>query len=254
MNAKTICSSLKEVIKANSTTIMIGFGVVTMGAACVLGAKNAIKANELIKERKEVTGKENLSAKETIETVWKECLPPALLFATGAGLVLAGHKIDIRKSAAFAAAYTISETAKKELEDAAVEMIGEKKFNEIKSKVNEKVLEKDPITDDKPVIVTGTGNTLCYDKISGRYFESNIERIKAIINELNKRLLDEGYVRLNDFYDYFPELDEIAIGDDLGWQTDKGLIEANFDAKIAKDGRPCIVIDFRVQPKFNLGW
>ena len=254
MNFKTVYLSLKEVIKANSTTIMIGAGIVTMGCACVLGAKNAIKANELLKAKKEELETEKLTVEQTVKTVWKECVPPVLLFGAGAGLILAGHKIDIRKGAAFAAAYTISETAKKELEEAAVEVIGEKKFDEIKSKVNEKVLEKDPIGEDKPVIVTGTGNTLCYDKISGRYFESNIERIKAIINELNKRLLDEGYVRLNDFYDYFPELDEIAIGDDLGWQTDKGLIEADFDAKIAKDGRPCIVIDFRIQPKFNLGW
>lgn len=254
MNLKAVYSSLKEVVRANSTTIMIGVGIVAMGGAGVLAVKNSVKANRLIEAKKEKLEKEKLNPKETIETVWKEYLPPVLLFSAGAGLVLAGHKVDIRKSAAFAAAYTISETAKKELEDAAVEVIGDKKLDEIKSKVNEKVLEKDPISEDKPVIVTGTGNTLCYDKISGRYFESNIERIKAIINELNKRLLDEGYIRLNDFYDYFPELDEIAIGDDLGWQTDKGLIEADFDAKIAKDGRPCIVIDFRIQPKFNLGW
>ena len=253
MNFKTVYSSLKEVIKANSTTIMIGAGIVTMGCAGVLGAKNAIKANELLKAKKEELETEKLTVEQTVKTVWKECVPPVLLFGAGAGLILAGHKIDIRKGAAFAAAYTISETAKKELEEAAVEVIGEKKFDEIKSKVNEKVLDKDP-ANEQSIVVTGSGDTLCYDKISGRYFKSSIERIKAIINELNKRLLDEGYIRLNDFYDYFPELDEIVIGDDLGWQFDKGLIEADFDAKIAKNGEPCIVIDFRIQPKFYLGW
>ena len=55
---------------------------------------------------------------------------------------------------------------------------------------------------------------------------------------------------LNDFYDEHG-LDHIDLGDDLGWNIQKGLIDIDLRAKIADNGKPCIVLDFSVAPRYD---
>ena len=99
------------------------------------------------------------------------------------------------------------------------------------------------------IIVSGNGNTRCFDTITKRRFISDIEAIKKIVNELNRRMISgDDYVSLNDFY-YELGLDGSSIGDELGWNVSDGLIELDFSAQLDKDGVPCIVIDYAVTPK-----
>ena len=66
------------------------------------------------------------------------------------------------------------------------------------------------------VIVTEKGNTLCRDSISGRYFKSDIDKIKKVVNELNRQLIHQNYISLNEFY-YELGLDSTKNGSYLGW-------------------------------------
>jgi hypothetical protein len=91
---------------------------------------------------------------------------------------------------------------------------------------------------------------LCYDAVSGRYFKSDIDKLKKAENILNRRLVEEMSISLNDFY-YEIDLPEIDIGDDLGWNIDKGYIELMFSAQLAEDGTPCLVVGFQVTPKWG---
>jgi hypothetical protein len=101
------------------------------------------------------------------------------------------------------------------------------------------------------VIVTGKGDTLCYDTISGRYFKSDIEKIRKIVNDLNLRLRDENSISLNEFYYEFG-LDSIKIGDDIGWNISiNGYIEPHFSSQLASDGTPCLVLDYMCGPIYD---
>jgi hypothetical protein len=60
------------------------------------------------------------------------------------------------------------------------------------------------------------------------------------------------YVSLNDFY-YEIGLRSTAMGDDLGWNIDKGLIELGFSTQLSEDGSPCLVVDYQVAPMYNYG-
>lgn len=60
----------------------------------------------------------------------------------------------------------------------------------------------------------------------------------------------EMYVSLNEFY-YEIGAKSIPIGDDIGWNVNDGLIEVNFSSTLSDDNRPCIVLEYRVGPKYD---
>ena len=100
------------------------------------------------------------------------------------------------------------------------------------------------------IIFVGDGETLCYDVLSGRYFKSKIDKIKKAENDLNRRMRDEMYISLNDFY-YEVGLEPIKLGDDLGWNIDNGYIDLRFSSQLATDGTPCLVIDYGYGPRYD---
>jgi hypothetical protein len=101
------------------------------------------------------------------------------------------------------------------------------------------------------VIITGDGETLCLDSLSGRPFKSDINKIKTAEIELGARMLDERYVSLNDFY-YEIGLDPIyPLGDDLGWNIDRGRIQLSFSTQLTADNRPCLVVNYTVAPRYD---
>lgn len=110
-------------------------------------------------------------------------------------------------------------------------------------------VEKNPVVT-REVIITEKGNTLCYDAVSGRYFKGDIEKIKKAECELNRQMRDEMYISLNDFY-YEIGLDNIKLGDELGWNIDDGYIDLSFSSQLASDGTPCLVIDYTIAPRYD---
>lgn len=100
------------------------------------------------------------------------------------------------------------------------------------------------------MFITEKGNTLCYDVVSGRYFRSDIDKIKKAENELNHRMISEMYISLNEFY-YEVGLPRTSIGDELGWNIDGGLIGLEFSSQLAEDGTPCLVIDYGIAPRYE---
>lgn len=61
---------------------------------------------------------------------------------------------------------------------------------------------------------------------------------------------DDMYISLNDFY-YEIGLRGISIGDDIGWDIDRGYIDLDFSSQLAEDGVPCLVIDYGVAPRYG---
>jgi hypothetical protein len=86
--------------------------------------------------------------------------------------------------------------------------------------------------------------------MSGRYFKSDREVIKKAENELNRQMLSDTYVSLNEFYDLIG-LNRITIGDDLGWYVNDGYLKLQFSSHLANDGTPCLVIDYIVAPRYD---
>ena len=241
--------SLKTAIKKHSPEILTGIGIAGMITTTVMAVRATPKALILIEERKEEIGAEKLEAMDMVKTTWACYIPAAITGTLSVACLIGASSVNARRNAALATAYTLSESALKDYQGKVIEMFGEKKNEAVKDAVAKDKVEKNPVVT-REVIITEKGNTLCYDAISGRYFKSDIEKIKKAECELNRQMLDDMYVSLNDFY-YEIGLDSVKLGDELGWNVDSGYIDLSFSSQLASDGTPCLVIDYSVVPRYD---
>lgn len=229
--------------------ILVGIGITGMITTTVLAVGATPKALILIDEKKKEEGIDELSPLEVVKTTWKCYVPAAVTGTLSVACMIGGSSVSARRNAALATAYKLSETALTEYREKVIDTIGERKERDIRDKVDKSRVEKNPVSKSE-VFITEKGNTLCLDYYSGRYFKSDIEQIKKAVNELNRTMLADMYVSLNEFYDELG-LDHTSIGDQVGWKVDDGLIELDFSSQIADDGTPCIVLNYRVAPKHD---
>lgn len=233
----------------HSPELLTGIGIAGMFATCGLAVKATPKALTLIEAKKKAEGVDELTPVETVQATWKCYIPAMAVGAASTACLIGASRVSVKRNAALAAAYEISKNAFAEYRDKVVETIGEETEHHIREKVDKAKIDKNPVSKNE-VIITGGGDVLCYDAISGRYFKSELERIKRAENVLNKRMMDDMYISLNEFYDEL-DLDHTAIGDELGWNIDDGLIDLYFTSHITEDGRPCIVVNYNVAPKYG---
>lgn len=237
----------------HSPEILIGFGVTGMISSTVLAVKATPKALQLIERKKEEEQKDSLTRVETIKATWKCYIPALVVGTTSAGCIIGANSVHLKRNAALATAYKLSETAFTEYRDAVVETVGEHKEGLIRDKLDKKHLEENPVSKQGVIITDKGGNTLCYDHWSGRYFRSDIYRIEKAINAISHQMLVsiDNYVTLNDLYDELG-LSHTPVGDTHGWYMDdvgRDLIQPRLGSQIADDGTPCIVLDYNVPPR-----
>ena len=248
-NLENAFKSVRLFTSKHTPEILTGIGIAGMVTTTVLAVKGTPKALKLIEMKKEEEGIDKLTALETVKTTWKCYIPAAVIGTASIACLVGASSVSMRRNAALATAYKLSETALTEYREKVVETIGEKKEQVIQEQVDKERLEKNPVSKNE-VIITEKGNTLCYDYQSGRYFKSDIEKIKKAINEINRQMLLYDYVSLNEFYDELG-LERTPMGDDLGWRVDRGYIEPRFSSHIADDGTPCIVLNYEVAPQHD---
>ena len=156
--------------------------------------------------------------------------------------------MNVKRKTAMEAACLISSTALHKYGEKVVEVIGENKDREVRDEIAKDYLKREPIKS-KQIIITNKGDVRCFDVLSGRYFQSTIDNLNKAANDLNRRMRDEYAISLNDFY-WEIGLDNVKLGDMLGWNIDRGYIELDFSAQIADDNIPCIVVGYRNPPTY----
>lgn len=253
MNVKmaNFIKTTKGFMAKHSPEILTGIGVTGMITSTVLAVKATPKALQLIEEAK--TGKdlycEKLPVKTVIKVAWRPYIPAVITGVAGLSCIIGASAVNTKRNAALATAYAISENALLTYRDKVVETIGEKKEKEIRDKVAQDEVNKHPVSNSQ-VIVTSKGKTLCKDMLSGRYFYSDIEAIRKVVNELNRKMTYQNYISLDEFYSEIG-LDSIKSSDRLGWNLDDGLIELDFSTCLSDNEEPCIVVDYSRPPKYD---
>lgn len=250
-NISTIMKGAQVWISKHSPEILTGLGIAGMITTAVLAVKATPKAMKLIEKKKEeleLKPEEKLTVTETVKAAWKPYIPAVVTGTAATACLIGASSVNLRRNAALAAAYHLSETALSEYKEQVIETVGKNKEKTIRNKVDKKRIENNPLAENE-VILTGDGDTLCYDHHSGRYFETSIDKLKKIENELNAKLLREDYISLNDFYDELG-LSFTSLGENLGWRIDDGLIEFSFSAQLAM-GKPCLVLNYNIAPRYD---
>lgn len=244
-----ITKSIRNGMKKHSLEILTGIGVGGMITTTVLAVRATPKALILIEDRKHELETSELSPIETIKAAWTCYIPAAIVGSVSTICLVGASSVNVRRNAALATAYSLSETALREYQEKVVETIGEKKEQSVRDAIAKDKVDKNPPAS-REVIITERGNTLCLDVLSGRYFKSDIDMLKKAENELNRRMRDEMCISLNDFY-YEIGLSGTKLGDTLGWNIDNGYIDLTFSSQLADDETPCLVIDYRIAPVYD---
>ena len=247
---KRTIKSAGRVLTKYSPGILTGIGITGMIGATFMAVKATPKALYLIESKKEESEVEELTPVETIKTCWKCYIPATLTTVLSAVCLIGASTVSAKRNAALATAYSISEAALREYQEKVVEVVGEKKEKAVRDAVAKDQIERDPVTKSEVVIIDSNSNTLCYEPLSGRYFKSTIDKIKKAEIKLDRQMIQEMYVSLNDFY-WEIGLDGTDLGDKMGWNLSKGYMDLSFSSQLADDGTPCAVIVYGIPPVYD---
>lgn len=242
-------------IQANSPTIFAGIAIAGVVGTTVMAVRATLKAREIIDEASyvnpdvgdDIDRRELIRPdwKETIGLTWKCYISVVLMAGLTIGSVVAAHSIQSRRNAILAGLLTTSQQALEEYQKKTEEVMGHSKSEKVKEEVAAGHLASNPV-DKATIIETGFGHSLCFDTWSGRYFWSDYEKIRQIMNDFNYQLNNEFSMCLNEFYEML-NLGTAECGEEVGFTTQIPL-DLEYKSKLASNGTPCLVIDYKHKP------
>lgn len=254
LNIAKLVNDIKSGVSKHSPEILTGIGIAGMVATTVLAVKATPKALELIRNEQELAESynEELTQMDKVKVCWKCYIPAAVTGVMSITCLIGASSVNTKRNAALTAAYTLSDSALREYREKVVDTIGEKKEKTIKDKISEDTIKQNPVTKSE-VYIADKGDSLCFESMSGRYFKSDIDKIKRAKNNLNEKILVDAFnagVSLNDFYEEIG-LPKTSMGENLGWNLDTGIIDIYLSAQITDEGTPCLVINYTNPPKYD---
>jgi Family of unknown function (DUF6353) len=255
MTLHNILVKAGKIVVSNSPAILTVVGVTGTITTAYLAGRASFQVSEILSRERKAREIKNQRAgelqypdpdfKENVKRVWQLYIPTAVSGVATISAIVVSNRIGSRRTAAIASAFALSEKAWDEYKDKVVEKIGTNKERVIRDEIAQDRIDSHPLSDRK-VIITGTGDHLCYDAVTDRYFQSSMETLRKAQNDINAQILENNYASLADFF--------VCLGlrptpgsYDVGWNRDK-LLEIEYTAVLGDDGKPCMSFNYTVQP------
>lgn len=267
-NISRLFKTIKIGTMKHSPEILTGIGIAGMITTTVLAVKATPKAMKLIDAKKEEVFNDlntseipenntnpsdlRLTKIEVVKIAWKPYIPVVVTGVASITCLIGASSVNAKRNAALATAYELSKTALTEYKEKVIETVGEKKEKTIREKIAQDRVDKNPVNNSE-VVVVGSGDVLFMEPICGKTFKSDIEYVRKVINDFNYRMTTgaEEYISLSEFYDEF-SLRHTRASDALGWNLGRdGQIEVDFLATKNEEGKPCLMLDYTVEPRYD---
>lgn len=236
----TKIKTIRRDIIRQSPNILTTFGVIGVISTAVLAARATPTAVYLIEEN------ELEDFLDKVKLTWHLYIPTFFSGVLTIASIIGANSILLKRNAALMALYSMTEGALNEYQQKVIEVIGEKKEAKLRDEIVQDKLDKNPI-EAKEVIFIGEGKHLFFDSLSSRYFYSDIEKVRRIINDFNEELYSDMCKTVNDLYDMLG-LEQTELGRRMGWDVENGQLRVHFNSKLATNNVPCIVLEFS-EPK-----
>jgi hypothetical protein len=230
--------TLERFVRSNSPVLLTSLGASGVITTAYLSGRASYKA-ALVIRMENIVSEEPLTKKDKARIVWKQYIPTAISAGLTIGCIIGGTKIGMKRTAAAYSLLTVSEKAFSEYKEKVIEQIGEKKEQGIRDAIAQDRVDKDQ---PKDVVVVGSGNVLCNEQHTGRYFNCDMETLRRAQNSINAKLIREMEATLSDFY-YMVRLPTTSYSSVTGWNVDK-MLELYFSSTLTEDGRPCLSFDY----------
>lgn len=248
MNIGSIVRNASNVMKHNSPTILTAVGVGGVLTTAILAARGAFKASEKLREYESTKNDKDasvLSFKDTFLATWTCYIPSAAMGGVTIACIIGANAINTRRTAALLSAYTLTDSAFTEYREKTEKVIGAAKEQKIRDEIAQDHVNSNP--PDSQIVVVGDQDIVCLESLTGRYFHSNMEKLRKTQNDINQVILNGmGYFLANDLYERLG-LRPVAQGDEIGWNSDKTL-EFDFSSVLDEKGNPVLVVGYRRGP------
>ena len=235
MNMNKLIHQAGRFLRKNSPSILAGMAVTGTVATAYLSGKATVAAVR----QYDAMDSPPEDPKEIVKTVYRHYIPAATVGVVTIGCIISGTRIGNRRSAAYAAAYSLSEKAYSEYREKVTEKYGERKEQQIRDEIAQEKVHKNPAPE---TLVVGTGQVLCCESFTGRYFSCDMESLRKAQNDINSRIVSNDHAYLADFY-YIVGLPYTSYSNEIGWDIDR-LLELEFSTVLTEDNRPCLTFEY----------
>lgn len=246
----------KFLLDHHSTTILTGVAVGGTVSTAILTGRSSLKAARLIDQEQNVAFAAwreaesdippmDLTRLDKVRLTWKLYIPPVATGIVTVTCMVVANKISSQKIAALAVAGGISERALQEYKDKVVEKLGERQSTALRDEIAQDRVN----ASGQGVVMVGSGQVLCYDLTTDRYFQNTVEDIKRAENKINAELLNHMAASLAEFHDLIG-LRPTTYTDSVGWASPE-MFEVIFSSVLSPDGQPCLAIDFKRPPQLE---
>lgn len=253
---------IKSGVEKHSPAILTGLGIIGIGSTVIFAVRATPKALDLIDdayldkahcdhdemynmEGEPVIGHklEYLGVRDVVKATWKCYIPAAIMGAFTIVCFIGSNRVSALRTAALSSAYSMTEKALQTYEQKVIDILGADKNEEIRE-----AIVKDQLDSSTDVVIPtySTGAELCYDMITGQYFWSDQETIRAAVNDFNKILIGDLYADKNEWLLTVGE-NQVRDGHLVGWSVSK-LLDVNIKSMVAPNGKPCLAIDYYSLP------
>lgn len=267
MDIRGIAKTALDALSKHSPEIFTGLGIVGFGTTVVMVAKASPKASAIHKVEKQArdeareasSGSEETARKVLTDSYLREGKrllplygPPAAVGMASIACFIASNKIQVDRQAALMTAYSLSTETLARYQDKVIEKLGEAVESDIMNETVKEVADNNEEAgycyDTEPI---PAGQVRVYDNVTGRYFYCNRERIAEAVCEVNKMLLDQVRVTLQEFYYQLGFDDRFNLGEMLGWDISSPFgrnnkLDVFYGPHLDDDKNPCLAINYHV--------
>lgn len=239
-NVRVLLKQGELITRKNSPVILAG-----MACGGVVGtAYLAWKAGHQIaidEQQRPPATKFLLRSKERTVRYWREYLPPVITGAVTIGCIITSTRVGVRRTAAMAAAYSVSERAFTEYREKMEEKLGTNKERAARDEIAQDKVTANPIG--REIVLMGLGPVPCYEIHGNRYFYADMETLNRARNEINDRILRCDYATLAEFHELvgIPTNRDAGI---FGWTKEGGLLTLEITTTLTEESRPCIAFSY----------
>lgn len=234
-------------LKRNSATILTCVGAAGVIATTVTAIKATPKAMAAIEAAKKEKGEE-LTKAEVVKIAGPAYVPTVVLGVSTLACIFGANVLSQRGQASLMSAYALADRSYKDYRKKVDELYGEEAGEEVKAAIAKDKYEE------QPPITLEDNKRLYYDYYSDRYFEATPYAVKRAEYEVNRSLMMDDAVYLNEWYTHLG-LEPLDHGYDFGWTTCANSeaywqtwIDFHHQKVVMDDGLECIIISFMQDP------
>lgn len=237
----------QKFVKRNSATLLTVTGAAGVVATTVTAVKATPKAMLLLETAKVEKGEE-LTKVEKIKIAGPAYIPSVVLGVSTIACIFGANVLNKRAQASIMSAYALVDSSYKDYKAKVGELYGEEANNNVKAEIAKDKYE------DEPVQLVEDDTRLFYDDYSGRYFEAKPVTVQRAEYELNRTLMMDDGVTLNEWYELL-DLEPLEHGNRFGWSTCENSaaywqtwIDFHHQTVTMDDGLECTIVSFMQEP------